>query len=344
MKMRDYIIRRLILLIPVVFGISIITFVLSHIIGDPVAAYVTERTTEAQILLLIKQHHLDEPILNQYLYYIVDLFRGDWGYSRAQHMPALECIFQFFPATFELSLVAIIFTLGLGIPIGVISAVKKDKPIDHGTRLFALAGVSMPVFWFALILLFFFYYQLHINGLPYFPQGGRLGTFAGLDYPITQITGLFILDSILTLNLPMFLDALWHIFLPAFCLSLVNMALVVRMMRSSMLEVMRQDYITMARSKGLSERVVIYKHALRNAMIPTLTVGGLIFGGLLSGAVLTESIFSWPGMGRWATASIVTGDFGGIQAFVLVVGIIYVIVNLIVDLLYGVMDPRIRYG
>ena len=343
--MRDYIIRRLILLIPVVFGISMITFVLSHIVGDPVAAYITEQTQEWQIAIIIRQHHFDEPILNQYFYYLVDLLRGDWGYSRAVSLPALECVFRFFPATFELSLVAIILTLGLGIPIGVISAVKKDKPVDHGTRLFALAGVSMPVFWFALILLFFFYYQLHVAGLPYFPQGGRLDyVHAGYDYPITQITGLFLLDSILTLNLPMFLDALWHIFLPAFCLSLVNMALVVRMMRSSMLEVMRQDYITMARSKGLSERVVIYKHALRNAMIPTLTVGGLIFGGLLSGAVLTESVFSWPGMGRWATQAIVTTDFGGINAFVLIVGIIYVTVNLIVDLLYGVMDPRIRYG
>jgi peptide/nickel transport system permease protein len=343
--MRDYIIRRVILLIPVLFGVSILTFSLSHIVGNPVAAYVTEQTPDWAVEAIIAQHHLRDPIPLQYFYYIIDLFRGDWGYSTAGHQPALDCVLDFFPATFELSLVAIIITIGLGIPIGVISAVKKDKPLDHGTRIFALSGVSMPVFWFALILLYIFYYTFKINGLPYLPQGNRLDqTRAGIDYPVTVVTGLYLIDSILTLNMSMFIDALWHIILPAFCLALVNMALVVRMMRSSMLEVLRQDYITMARSKGLSERVVIYKHAMRNALIPTLTVSGLIFGGLLSGAVLTESIFSWPGMGRWATFAIITMDFGGIMAFVLVIGVIYVLVNLIVDILYGVLDPRIRYG
>lgn len=342
--MRDYAIRRIFLMIPVIFGVLLITFTLSHVIGDPVAAYVTERTTEEHIQMIITKHHLDEPLHIQFFYYLSDLLHGDWGYSQTGHQPVIQCIADFFPATLELSLVAIVLSLAMGIPLGIISAVKKDKPVDHVSRIYSLSGISMPIFWFALMMQYVFFFWFKTHGLPYLPSGFRAHWLTEIEHPLTRITGLYILDSLLTLNWPMLVDSIAHIIMPAFCLAYLQMALITRMMRSSMLEVMRQDYIILARSKGLSERVVIYKHALKNALIPTVTVTGLAFGALLAGAVLTETIFSWPGIGRWATSAILTTDFGGIMGFVLVVAFVYVLVNLLVDLLYGVLDPRIRYG
>jgi peptide/nickel transport system permease protein len=251
---------------------------------------------------------------------------------------------NYFPATFELTLVAIIFSLLMGIPIGVISATRKDKPVDHATRLFSLAGISIPIFWFGLLLQYAFFYQLKINNLPYLPLEGRIDDFVLISHPIRTVSGLYILDSIVTGNFPALVSSVTHIILPGFALAYATLALIARMMRSSMLEVLRQDYITLARSKGLSERVVIYKHALRNAMIPTVTVTGLAFGGLLAGAVLTETIFAWPGMGRWATGAILTDDIGAIMGFTLLIAVVYVLANLIVDIIYAMLDPRIQLG
>lgn len=348
MKLRHYVIRRLLLMIPVLIGVSMMTFTLSHVIGDPVAAYISSqdvKLSEQQIEKIVKAHHLDEPLYMQYFYYISDLLRGDWGISRTDSdRPVVESIQRYFPATAELAMVSMIFALALGIPIGIISAVRKDKPVDHATRVFSLVGVSMPVFWLALLLQYFFYYQMKIHSLPSLPSSGRVDQFVWMDHPLRIITGLYTVDSLITGNFAIFLDALVHLILPGFALSYVFMAVFVRMMRSSMLEVMRQDYITLARSKGLSERVVIYRHALRNAMIPTITVAGLAFGGLLAGAVLTETVFAYPGIGRWSVSAIVRDDIASIMGFMLIIAVVYMLANLVVDLLYAWIDPRIRLG
>jgi ABC-type dipeptide/oligopeptide/nickel transport system permease component len=342
--MRDYIVRRLLLLIPVLLGVTMITFVLSHMAGDPVAVYVTsEKLTEAQILKIVKAHHLDEPLYIQYWYYLSDLLHGDWGISRSDgNRPVIESIKSYFPATLELTIFAISMSIIIGIPLGIVSAVRKDKASDHAARIFSLTGVSMPVFWLALLMQYVFYYQFKTMNLPYLPLSGRVDSLLLAQYPLKQITGLYILDSLLTGNWPIFFDALLHIIMPSFALSYISLALISRMMRSSMLEVLRQDYITLARSKGLRERTIIYRHALRNALIPTVTVTGLAFGGLLAGAVLTESVFSWPGIGRWSTLAILRADAGGILGFTQLTAVIYVLGNLIVDVIYAALDPRIR--
>jgi peptide/nickel transport system permease protein len=256
-------------------------------------------------------------------------------------MDVTEAISWKLPATIELALVAMVFAVIVGIPLGIISATRKDKAPDHITRVVALAGVSMPIFWFALILKYVFFYQFFIWGLPFLPEGGRYS----YEYiPYTPITNFILVDSIITLNPTLFFDAAVHLILPGFALGYLTLAVITRMMRSSMLEVLKEDYITLARSKGLRDRVVIYKHALRNAMIPTVTVIGLAFGGLMTGAVLTETIFSWPGLGRWSTRAILTSDIPSINAFTLLVAFIFVGANLVVDLIYGALDPRIRYG
>jgi len=347
-KLRHYVVRRLLLLIPVLIGVSMLTFTLSHVIGDPIAAYITSqdlRLSDVQMQKIVVAHHLNDPLYLQYFYYVSDLLHGDWGISRTDSdRPVLVSIQNYFPATAELSLVSMLFALVLGIPIGIISAVRKDKPADHATRVFSLVGVSTPVFWLALILQYVFYYQFKLHNIPSLPASGRVSEFLWLDHPLHVITGMYTIDSLMTGNFPIFFDVLVHLILPGFALSYVFMAVFVRMMRSSMLEVMRQDYITLARSKGLSERVVIYRHALRNAMIPTVTVAGLAFGGLLAGAVLTETVFSWPGVGRWSTSAIVRDDIASIMGFMLIIAIVYMLANLIVDLLYAWIDPRIRLG
>lgn len=348
LRLRDYVIRRLILIIPVLIGVSMVAFTLSHVVGDPVAAYLTTqdvKLSEQQLQRIVRAHHLDDPLYIQYFYYISDLLRGDWGISRVDSdRPVLESIKLYFPATAELALVSMVFALALGIPMGIISAVRKDKPADHVTRLFSLVGVSMPVFWLALLLQYAFYYQMKVHYLPSLPAGGRVDQFVWMAHPLHVITGMYTIDGLITGNLVIFFDALVHLILPGFALSYIFMAVFVRMMRGSMLEVLRQDYITLARSKGLSERIVIYRHALRNAMIPTVTVAGLAFGGLLAGAVLTETVFAYPGIGRWSTSAIVRDDIASIMGFMLIIAIVYMLANLVVDLLYAWIDPRIRLG
>ncbi len=351
MKLRDFVLRRILLAIPVVFGVLTMTWFLSYVVGDPLAMYVTERTPDAAIPGIRKSHGLDEPLYIQYFIYLNNLFHGDWGmsYSQATDMPVLQVIAAKFPATIELAMVAMIFAVVLGIPLGIISATKKDKPIDHVTRIFSLAGVSMPIFWFGLMLKYILYFQLSIHGLPALPGDSRYdmvlwNSLVG-DQGYQPITNFMLIDTLLFYHSPvLWWDAVVHIAMPGFCLGYLTLAIITRMMRSSMLEVMREDYITLARSKGLTERVVIYKHALRNAMIPTVTVIGLAFGGLMTGAVLTETIFSWPGLGRWAVRAILNSDIAAINGFTLLVALIFVTANLIVDLVYGILDPRIRFG
>ncbi len=344
MKLRDFIIRRVILAIPVIFGVITIVWFLSYVIGNPVAMYINENTPRDAYDAIIATHGFDQPLYVQYFLYMSALFRGDWGISTsASFNPVLEVISKKFPATIELALYAMVIAIILGIPLGIISATRKDEAVDHVTRVFSLMGVSMPIFWFALMLKYVFFYQLAINGLPHLPGDKRYDTvsFRNFDY----VTGFLLFDALIFhADFRLFINGLLHLVMPAFCLAYLTLAIITRMMRSSMLEIMREDYITLARSKGLSERVVIYKHALRNALIPTVTVIGLAFGSLISGAVLTETIFSWPGLGKWAVGAILTSDMAAITGFTLLVALIFVSANLLVDLVYGALDPRIRYG
>ncbi len=344
MKLRDFIIRRVLLAIPVVFGVLTITWFLSYMVGDPIAMYITERTPEAAIAGIRLRYGLDEPEIVQYFIYLTNLFRGDWGLSTSigADQPVLIVLARLFPATIELAIVAMIFAVILGIPLGIISATRKDKPADHITRVFALTGVSMPIFWFGLMLKYVLFYQLSINDLPYLPGGDRYNIRRFTYYPTT---GFILFDSlIIEQDVYLFVDAVVHLIMPAFCLGYITLAIITRMMRSSMLEVIKEDYITLAKSKGLSERIVIYRHALRNALIPTVTIIGLAFGGLMTGAVLTETIFNWPGLGKWAVRAILNSDMAAINGFTLLVAFIFVTANLIVDLVYGILDPRIRFG
>ena len=343
MKLRDFILRRVLLAIPVVFGVLTITWFLAYVVGDPVSIYINENTPAAAIPSIRAAHGFDEPLHVQFFLYISSLFQGDWGISASTSFrPVLEVISIKFPATIELSIVAMILAIVLGIPLGIISATKKDQKVDHFTRIFSLAGVSMPIFWFALMLKYIFFYQFTVLGLPSLPGGERYTfvTFGTFDYT----TGFLLIDSLLAGNIRLFIDAIAHLIMPAFCLGYLTLAIITRMMRSSMLEVLKEDYITLARSKGLTERIVIYRHALRNALIPTVTVIGLAFGGLITGAVLTETIFQWPGLGRWAVRAILFSDIAAITGFTLLVALIFVTANLVVDLVYGVLDPRIRFG
>jgi ABC-type dipeptide/oligopeptide/nickel transport system permease component len=336
MRMSTYIVRRLLLLIPVLLGVSVFVFSLTRLAGNPAAAYITEHMTNEQIAQVMARYHFNAPIWDQYYYWLSGLFQFDWGYSKVANMPVTDAISTYFPATFELTLVSIIIAVIVGIYMGTLSAVRKDKPIDHATRIVALSGVSLPIFWLGLLLQLVFYKYLNL-----LPATGTISNYYIIHgYP--QGTGFLLFDSLAAGKFDIFADELSHIILPAVTLAFGTIAIIARIMRSSMLEVMNQDYVKTARAKGLPNKVVIRKHARRNALIPTTTVVGLAFGGLLGGAVLTESIFAWPGLGLWSAKAILSNDTASILGFVMIVAIIYVLANLIVDLLYAYLDPRVR--
>jgi peptide/nickel transport system permease protein len=331
-----YVLRRFVLLIPVIVGIATLTFIITRLIpANPIIAFLGEFARPAQVLALEQKWGLDKPLYEQYLRYMYGLFNGDLGISIHTQRPVLADLRDFFPATIELSTAALLFSIALGLPLGILSAIRRNKATDHAARVFALSGVSMPVFWLGLLLLFVVYYKL---GGPGF---GRIDPSIS---PPTRITGLFVVDSILTSNWQALGSSLIHLILPAFVLGYATTAVISRMVRASMLEVLSQDYIRSARAHGLSERVVIYKHALRNAMIPVTTIIGLSYGSLLSGAVLTETIFAWPGIGRYLVNSIYALDFPSITGTSILIAMVYVGVNLIVDVAYAYLDPRIRLG
>ncbi|MHA1995544.1 MAG: ABC transporter permease [Candidatus Hodarchaeales archaeon] len=356
MKLREYIFKRLILLIPVLFGVSIVTFVLSDSVGDPVAAYIgtaLDKTPPERIEQLRVQLGLDKPILDRFWIYLTRLLQGDWGRSPTlQNQPVLEIIADRFPASAELAVYSMILAIAIGVPLGIISAIKKDKMADQVSRITALSGVSMPIFWLGLMVqIILFNFNVFMDGanLPFnIPYHERL-TLNKYVVPRTILfgnfgaTGFLLIDSLLNFDIPLFFDVFLHIFAPSFCLSWVQMAIITRMTRMAMLETMKKDFILLARSKGLTERVIIYRHALRNAIIPTLTVAGLALAGLMTGAVLTETVFDWPGLGWWAVESVSVLDTAAIQGFVIITALIYVLSNLAVDILYAVVDPRIRF-
>jgi peptide/nickel transport system permease protein len=331
------------LLVFVLFGVTIITFVLSQVLMDPLSLYLTERTREDAIPAIIAYYHLKDPWPIRYAVYVWNLLRGNWGYSRSLSEPVLQALTERFPATIELTMAAMLLVLVIGIPAGIISALKNNRTPDHISRLVALTGTSTPVFWLGLILQLVFFYYFQQLGLPYLPSSGSFSSTLALDHPIVTITGLPVLDSLITGNWVMFEDSLAHLILPSFALGFVSLGIVMRITRSSMLEVLRQDYMILARSKGLTERVVIFRHALKNAMIPTVTVAGLAVASLLAGAPLTETVFVWPGIGRLAVDAISRNDPPLIMGFTLTTALILVLANLGVDILYAYLDPRIKY-
>jgi peptide/nickel transport system permease protein len=277
---------------------------------------------------------LDKPIFVQYGLFLKDAIRGDLGDSIVTGRPVTTELMVRLPATFELAAFAMLIAILVGVPVGVISAVRQYSLLDKTTSVLALTGISMPIFWLAMILVVIFGVNLELLPFP-----GRLDPTTG----ISAITGLVLVDSLLTLNFAGFWDGLLHLIMPALALGTIPMAVIMRMTRSSMLEVMHEDYVRTARAKGVVPWRVVSKHALRNAMLPTITVIGLQVGLLMGGAIITETIFSWPGIGLYAYNSISTRDYASIQGVVLYGALLFVLVNLIVDVLYAILDPRVRY-
>jgi peptide/nickel transport system permease protein len=272
----------------------------------------------------------------QYRIYVGGLLGGDLGISLRTRRPVAADLRDFFPATFELSLTALLLSILIGVPAGVISATARNRLPDHVVRILSLIGGSVPIFWLGLILIGFFY-----GRLGWLPSGSRIDRFIP---PPSTITGLYALDSLLTGNSEAFWSSVHHLILPALALGYFSTAIIARMMRSSMLEVLSQPYVLVARAKGLSQGKVVWRHAARNALIPTVTTIGVTFGSLLSGAVLTETIFSWPGLGRYATSSAISLDFPAVMGVTLLAALVYTVANLIVDVGYHWLDPRIRHG
>jgi peptide/nickel transport system permease protein len=343
----SYVLRRLAYLGLVLLGVSLVVFfILRGMPGvDPLAAYINPGLPISQdaLALLRRDLHLDDPLPVQYLHYVGDLLRGDWGYSRTAAQPVLPALLGRLPATVELAVCAVVLSTVLGVPAGIIAALKKDRAPDVTVRVLSLTGISFPVFWVGIILQLVFFYHLTVLGLPSLPSRGRVDEQIALQHRQVAVTGLYLVDSVLTGNIPFLASALRHLILPAFTLSLISLAAIVRIMRASMLEVLRQDYILLARSKGVPARRIVVRHALRNAITPVLTTAGTTLGFLLGGAVVVETVFSWPGIGRLAAQGILNNDSVLVVGFTLFVATMMVLVNLLVDILYAVVDPRVRY-
>jgi peptide/nickel transport system permease protein len=347
LRILSYVLKRLASLGLVLFGVSIVVFFLLRGMPgvDPLAAYITPGLPISHDALdtLRQQLHLDRPIGIQYLYYVADLLHGDWGFSRTAAQPVLDALLGRLPATVELAVVAVLLSTGIGVPAGIIAAMRKDRAPDVIIRVVSISGIAFPVFWLGIILQLVFFYYLGQLGLPNLPSRGRVEDLVALQYPLHSVTGFYLIDSLVTGNLPFLASALRHLVLPAFALSLISLAAVVRIMRASMLEVLRQDYILLARSKGLPTPTIIIRHALRNAITPVLTTAGTTLGILFGGAVVVETVFSWPGTGLLAVQGILNNDSILVVGFTLFVATMMVLVNLVVDILYAVVDPRVRY-
>jgi dipeptide transport system permease protein len=334
--MLSFIARRLGLLIPTFFGVTLLTFALIRMIpGDPVEVMMGERRVDPVMHAeAMERLGLNKPLYAQYLDYIGQLAQGDLGESLRTRTSVWDEFLTLFPATVELALAALLFAGSLGLIAGVVAALKRGSLFDHGVMGISLAGYSMPIFWWGLLLIMFFSVWLGWT-----PVSGRID----LLYDIPPVTGFMLIDSLLSEEPGAFLDALHHLILPAIVLGTIPLAVIARMTRSAMLEVLREDYVRTARAKGLSPARVVFVHGLRNALIPVLTVFGLQVGALLAGAVLTETIFSWPGIGKWLIESIGARDYPVVQNGILLIACLVILVNFVVDILYGLANPRIRH-
>jgi peptide/nickel transport system permease protein len=334
--MRLYlVITRIAWVVPVIIGVTIMTFIISHLVpADPVSFLLGEKARPEQIEQFRHQLGLDQPLPIQYINYLIGLLKGDLGYSMQSRRAVIKDLIFYLPATLELTLAAMILLTVFSIPLGLISAVYQDSLIDHSLRVVSMIGVSMPPFWLGLLLQILFYSVLKI-----LPVSNRIGDMLILP---PHITGLLTIDSLLTGKWNVFWDAVKHLILPSVTLCFAALAVVTRQVRSATLEVLRQPYVTAARAKGLRYKTVILRHVLKNSLIPVITVLALQTGYLLGGAVLTEVVFAWPGMGSWALRSVLSVDYQPIMSIALVVAIGYTLVNLIADILYMFVDPRIR--
>ncbi len=333
--MKLYIAKRLLMLIPVLLGASVLAFALIHLApGDPARTMAGEHASPQTIEAIREKYGLDKPLPVQYWIWLKQALRGDMGRSISSNEYVTREILDRFPNTVELTICAMLLAVLVGSIAGIISASKQYSALDYTTMGIALFGVSMPVFWLGIMLMMIFGVFLR-----WLPISGRIDVLI----PFTRITGFYILDSIITLNFRALISTIRYLILPSIALATIPMATVARVTRSSMLEVLRQDFIRTERAKGLSERLVIYRHAVRNAMIPVITVIGLNFGLLLAGALLTETVFSWPGIGKYVVKAVTMRDYPVVQGCVMFFAFIFVIVNLIADILYVLIDPRIKY-
>lgn len=335
--MPSYILKRLLGLLPVLLGITLLVFTFLHLIpGDPAVVLSGERATPEQLMALREKLGLNQPLPVQYLNFLQRLLRLDLGTSIVSGTPIVDDLKIRFPATLELSLAAMTIAIAVGIPAGVVATIRKNRWLDHATMTGSLLGVSLPVYWLGLLLIYLF--AVNLNWLP---ASGRISIEAGLSFQ--PITGVYILDALLQLNFVALSSVLAHLVLPALTLSTIPLAVLARITRSALLETLSQDYIRTARAKGIPEFWVIFQHALKNALLPVLTIAGLQFGTLLSGAILTETIFAWAGLGSWIYDGILARDYPVVQSGVLVVAIAFVLVNLVVDISYAIADPRIQH-
>jgi len=324
-------------LLLVVAGVCVITFIISHLIpGDPARLLAGDRASDEIVQHIRQQLGLDLPLWQQFIRYVEQLLQGDLGMSIRTGRPVVDDLKAFFPATLELAFCALFIALVIGIPLGVLSAVYKNRWFDHLVRLLALTGISTPAFWLGLGVIVLFYGKLNL-----LPGSGRLDDWFD---PPAQVTGFYLIDSLLSGDMEVFFNALSHLILPATTLAFVHLGIVARQIRSAMLEQLSEDYIRTALASGLTKFTIIVRYALPNALIPSVTVLGLALGDLLYGAVLTETVFAWPGMGAYVVSSIQALDFPAVMGFAIVVSFAYVLVNLLVDLMYLWIDPRMGRG
>jgi peptide/nickel transport system permease protein len=336
MQIREYLLRRLMIFPLIIVGTSIIVFGLSRVGGNPVAIYLEHEMSAAEVAELEERYGLNEPLPVQYVAWARGVVTGDMGWSGVSAQPVTEALLNRVGATLELAIFSAIVAIALGIGLGTFGGARRDRWPDHLTRVFSISGASMPIFWFAILLLILFWVNLGWFGT------GRSAPaiFGSIPHP----TGIYTLDALLAGNLRALLDALHHLILPAATLGFGATAIIARMMRSSLVEELSEDYVDAARAKGLPERLVIRRHARRNALIPTMTVIGLTWGFLLQGTVVVELIFNWPGLGRWMTDAVLQGDQATIMAYVLVTSVIFLVVNLVIDVAYAYLDRRVVLG
>jgi peptide/nickel transport system permease protein len=338
MRRGEYIIKRLGHAVLVIISVSIITFIVSRIIpADPARQWVGPRATAEQIALANEKLGLDLPLHMQYFRYAGDLLQGDLGVSIQSHNPISSDLKVFMPATMELVLFAMLLAVVVGIPVGVLMGSKRNTWFDHLGRVFAIAGTSTPAFWLGLLLILLFFSKLEL-----LPIGGRVSREIFLYNPIERVTGFYTIDALIKGNWVALKNALIHMILPGVTLALYDIGLTIRMTRSNMIEVLSEKYILAARASGIPNRMIIYKYALRNAIIPTLNLLGLGFVYAMTGAIVVEVIFTWPGMGKYVTEAIMAADFPVIMAVTLFVTVLYVFINLVIDLFQTVVDPRVE--
>ncbi|RCV54594.1 ABC transporter permease [Marinitenerispora sediminis] len=336
--MLRFALRRLLATVPTLLVVVVISFALTRLLpGDPARAVVGDQAPPEAVERVRAEMGLDQPLPVQFVSYLGGLLRGDLGTAWHTGRPVLEDFADRLPATLELALVSLAIAVLVAVPLGIASAVRRDRPIDHFSRVLGLVGASMPLFWLGLLMINVFYGMLGWEPAPL----GRIGQ--GLNPP-TDITGLYLLDAVLSGDVIALGSAAAHVIWPALCLATGTLAVISRMTRSSMLEVVEQDYVRTARAKGMPETVVVGKHALKNAAPPVVTVLGLQLGALMGGAVITETIFSWPGIGSYVTQAILANDYAPVQAFTIISAVVFSLVNLAVDLVHGLLDPRVRHA